>query len=295
MLVAAAIECLVLTSACARSRFSIAPDLASASASGSNQPPRLAPPVTAASTKQAEPETARRLPPLAGADWIEPLPLADGELAYVVPPIGAREPRPLVLAVHGAGDRPEWACGGWRLGTNEYPFVVCPEGLKMDAQRFGWDSPRTIQTRAQAALEAVRTRFGAYVAEGPTVYAGFSQGATLAAQVLLEQRDGFPVVVLAEGGYDLLRNEQFLLRLRERGTARVLIVCGSPACFLTAANVKANLEHAGLESFVAGDPLSGHNLNQRMQDALHPVWLELTNGLPNWSGYAAYLAARSKP
>src|SRR5688572_16707083 len=55
------------------------------------------------------------LPPLTGASWLEELPLSDGSLAYVAPPVGAREPRPLIVAVHGAGDRANWACGGWRL------------------------------------------------------------------------------------------------------------------------------------------------------------------------------------
>ncbi len=233
------------------------------------------------------------LPPLSDVRWVEPLPLADGQLAYVMPPVGAREPRPLIVAVHGAGDRPDWACGGWRLGTHEYPFVVCPQGLRFDSQRFAWNVPSTIARRAQAAIDAARQRFGAYIADGPTIYAGFSQGATLAGPVLLEQHDRFPVVVLAEGGYNLLRDQAFLQKLRAEGTSRLMIVCGSPACFVTAHNVQGGLSRAGLEAFTAGDALSGHNLNQRMQVALRAAWPEFTAGLPNWSGYPSYLAARA--
>lgn len=233
------------------------------------------------------------LPPLNHVSWVEQLPLADGNLAYVMPPVGARERRPLIVAVHGAGDRPDWACGGWRLAANEYPFVVCPQGLKFDSERFAWDFPSTIARRVQAALDAVRVRYGAYIADGPTMYAGFSQGATMAGTVLLEQRDRFPVVALAEGGYDLLRDQTFLQKLRSEGTSRLMIVCGSPACFRTADSVKGGLGHAGLDTFTAGDPLSGHNLNQRMQIALRAAWPRLTAGLPNWSGYPEYLAARA--
>jgi predicted esterase len=178
------------------------------------------------------------------------------------------------------------------LGANEYPFVVCPQGLKLDSQRFAWDSPSTIARRVQAAIDAARARFGPYIADGPTIYAGFSQGATMANAVLLEQRDRFPVVALAEGGYNLLRDQAFLQKLRSAGTTRVMIVCGSPACFTTGRSVQGGFSRVGIEAFTAGDPLSGHNLNQRMQLALRAAMLELTAGLPNWRGYPQYVAAR---
>jgi len=250
----------------------------------------LGAPSAAAQAPLAAPPEA--LPPL-NVNWVEALTLADGNVVYVMPPIGIREPRPLMVAVHGAGDRPDWACGGWRLGANEYPFVVCPQGLKFDSQRFAWDSPSTIARRVEAAIDAARARFGRYIADGPTIYAGFSQGATMAGTVLLEQHDRFPVVALAEGGYNLLRDTAFLQKLRSVGTTRLMVVCGSPACFATARSVQSGISHAGIEAFTAGDPLSGHNLNQRMQIALRAAMPRLTAGLPNWRGYAEYLAARS--
>ncbi|HEY5374821.1 MAG TPA: hypothetical protein VIK01_14155, partial [Polyangiaceae bacterium] len=161
---------------------------------------------SSASVSAAEPGTRSSLPPLANVSWLEELPLEDGNLAYVMPPIGAREPRPLIVGVHGAGDRADWDCGGWRLGASEYPFVVCPQGLKMDALRYGWDSPHTIELRVESTLKAVRSRFGEYIADGPTLFVAFSQGATMAGRVLLAERDRFPVVALSEGGYDLLRD-----------------------------------------------------------------------------------------
>src|SRR6185369_13260365 len=92
------------------------------------------------------------LEPLTGVAWIEHLDLPGGHEAFVTPPIGAREPRPLIVAVHGAGDRAEWACGGWRVVASEYAFVVCPQGMKMDAMRFAWDSAQTIRARVADAI-----------------------------------------------------------------------------------------------------------------------------------------------
>src|SRR5687767_4566662 len=97
--------------------------------------PDQAPAVSAASSAPIPTE----LPPLENVSWLEELPLSDGSVGYVAPPVGAREPRPLIVAVHGAGDRANWACGGWRLAASAYAFVVCPSGLPMGAERFGWD------------------------------------------------------------------------------------------------------------------------------------------------------------
>jgi predicted esterase len=238
---------------------------------------------------------APSLPPLTGLSWLEQMPLDDGSLLYVSPALGATEPRPVVVALHGAGDRAEWSCGGWRVVASEYAFVVCPQGLKMDAERFGWDSPATIERRVEAALAAVHARFGAYVAEGPTLYVGFSQGATMAGPTLLAKKDRFPVVALAEGGYNLIRDTSFLQRLKANGTSRLLIVCGSPACFQTANSVRPSFARIALDLQIAGDPLSGHNLNQRMQAAVHPAWPSLVAGLPNWQSFPKYLAARPAP
>ena len=202
---------------------------ATAAVSAEPPAPSSAPSATVAPLASAAPSTG--LPALVGVAWIERLELSDGHEAYVCPPIKAREPRPLIVAVHGAGDRAEWACGGFRMVAGEYAFVVCPQGLKMDATRFAWDNAETIRRRVENALVAVRARFGQYIADGPTLYVGFSQGATLAGPTLLDPEQSFPFVALAEGGYGLLRDRAFLGKLKARGVESVLLACGTPACF----------------------------------------------------------------
>jgi len=225
------------------------------------------------------------LPPLLGVAWIEHLELDGGHDAYVCPPIGAREPRPLIVAVHGAGDRAEWSCGGWRMVASEYAFVVCPQGMKMDPMRFAWDSAETIRRRVASAVMAARARFGEYIAEGPTLYVGFSQGATLAGPTLLDATQSFPFVALAEGGYGLVQNRAFLGKLKARGVESVLLACGTPACFASMRAAEPNLSAAGIQALIGGDPKSGHNLNGEMQAGLQKVWPDFVAGLPNWRGY----------
>lgn len=240
---------------------------------------------TVASASTSAASTAAALPPLTGVAWIEHLDLPDGHEAFVTPPIGAREPRPLIVAVHGAGDRAEWACGGWRRVAGEYAFVVCPQGLKMDAMRFAWDNPQTIQRRVEGAIVAARARFGAYIAEGPTLYVGFSQGATLSAPTLLDPAQRFPLAVLAEGGYNVLRSDETLRRLKHGGLSRVLLACGTAACFSSMRAVLPRLERLGIDVSIGGDPTAGHNLNGEMQAGLERVWAGFVAGLPNWRGF----------
>jgi len=244
---------------------------ASASASASIPPPESASPAPA------------RLPPLTG-DWLEPLELGEGAGAVVSPPLGATGPRPLVVAVHGAHDRPEWACGGWRLGFATYPFVVCPRGRPVTRDKYAWASSAEIERVALKAIDAVRARFGEHVASAPYVYAGFSQGAILSEPILVRHAALFQTAIFAEGGYPILGSAAFARKFRAGGGETVVIVCGSEACRRGTRESALRLEAAGLRVFESGDVRSGHNLNQLMQQALardFPSWFA---GDPAWQG-----------
>jgi len=51
----------------------------------------------------------------------------------------------------------------------------------------------------------------------------------------------------------LLRDARVPAPLHDNGTKRLMIVCGSPACFQTAKSFERNLSRAGLESLLSGD------------------------------------------
>jgi predicted esterase len=237
---------------------------------------RLEPhPTTATDTQPV----SARLPPLAGV-WIEQL--SDGQHPVVVmPPLGAVAPSRLILGVHGAGDRPDWSCGGWRLAAQVSAFVVCPEGSAMTRQTFAWVSPQQLGERASAALAVAQARYAAYVDTAPFIYAGFSQGATLAEPFLRKNAARFPIAILAEGGYATVRSPAFARAYYAGGGRRVVLVCGGAPCFQSALGSKKVLENAGLQVLVAGDAQAGHNLNERMQQALQRAWPEITAPLPS--------------
>jgi predicted esterase len=197
--------------------------------------------------------------------------------AFVTPPIGATAPRPLVVGVHGAGDRPEWSCGGWRLAAQSNAFVVCPQGNKLTPQTFAWASPQVLATRVDAAVAAARARYGPYIDSTAMIFAGFSQGATFAEPFLRQNAARFKIAILAEGGYATARSASFAKAFRAGGGRRIVLVCGSPHCFTAAVSAKPILERAGIETLVVGDAKAGHNLNERMQRALQAAWPEISS------------------
>ena len=61
--------------------------------------------------------------------WLVALDVDGFGKAALAVPLGANEPRQVVIALHGAADRPEWACGAWRGIVGPRPFVLCPRGV----------------------------------------------------------------------------------------------------------------------------------------------------------------------
>jgi len=225
-----------------------------------------------------------KLEPLRAA-WLETLDLGNGDQAVVSVPMGATEPRPLIVAMHGAGDRHDWACGGWRLGNDAYPFIVCPHGTPMGSGVYAWSSSAQLERLALRAIDEVRRRYGPYVAPDPVTYAGFSQGATAAAPFLVLHAAKFHTVLLAEGAYASTASPPFARDLARGGVHRVVLVCGTPHCFENARRARPVLEGAGLTVFVGGDASSGHNLNQPMQKALRRSWKQWFDDAPGWSHF----------
>jgi predicted esterase len=250
----------------------------------------------AAEADAAPGEDAKTLAPLGSAEWMESLDLGDGKRASLTVPLGATEPRPIWIAAHGAGDRPEWACGGWRLATDTYPFIVCPRGRPLGANAFVWGSPKDIVQATRAAVEIVRARFGAYVAEGPLVYAGFSQGANLASAAILDpSMPAIDRVIFAEGGYGTTADRGVARRLRDHGITRAWLVCGQVDCRTSAAEATQVLARAGIDVSTGGDVRSGHNLNMAMQKAIARDLGWLVRDDPRWDAWRRSRADASTP
>jgi predicted esterase len=117
------------------------------------------------------------------------------------------------------------------------------------------------------------------------IYAGFSQGATLAGDYLIAHAAQFPIAALAEGGYDYLSNGSFGTRYFGAGGRRLLLVCGTPGCLVTANRAAINLRRVGLEVTVLSDMNSGHGIGIALQKDIRQHWDQLVAGVDSWERF----------
>jgi predicted esterase len=214
--------------------------------------------------------------------------------ARVSVPLGATEPRPMVVALHGAGDRPEWACGGWRGASDAYPFVICPSGVPGGAPGgFVWGSDGEVEREVRSAIEALRSRFGAYVASGCTLLAGFSQGAIRMTPILARGGPWCPQAVLCEGAYDAV-GKSFARAFFGVGGRRILLACSQPYCAKVFREREPALREAGIEVRTAYSGDHTHNLNAEMVSTLRDAWPWLVQGDPRWASYSRSREPKSK-
>jgi hypothetical protein len=213
------------------------------------------------------------LPPL-GGDWIVHLPLDGFGPAAVSVPLGATSPRPLVVGVHARNDRPEWACGEWRGITEARPFILCPHGVPVGAPpEAGLVFAGAERTRREidAGLDALRARFGRYVAEGPVVYGGFSLGAILGVQIVASDPARFPIAVLGEGGAEEWTPRR-VAAFANGGGRRVLFVCSTAYCENVAARPLAALVRAGVAAKLVSAGNIGHLIDDRVIAVVRTAW-----------------------
>jgi hypothetical protein len=231
---------------------------ARATPTNDSQSSPLAEPLQAASPSLSAP----RLPPLSTATDLVPLAVPGFRDAIVSVPTRATEPCPVVLALHGNFDRPEWQCEVWRGITRARAFVVCPRGIpRPDAPKSldRWTYGKGTEVRAEidAALVALQARFAGYVAEGPILYAGFSLGAIHGVGIVAGNAERHPRAVLIEGGHDgwtPARAKSFAAA----GGQRVLFACGQRACKTGAAAARKTLEREGVATELVFGGEVGH-------------------------------------
>ncbi len=239
---------------------------------------------TAESPAPAAASSASPLPPLEAESWLVTLPAPPEAPALVSVPLGAREPRPIVVGVHGAGDRPEWACGGYRGALDAFPFVVCPAGVPCGGGKLCTAAPAELARRIDAAISALRERFGAHVAPGPLVLVGFSLGAIHGAELLWTRGAEFPRALLLEGGEREL-TPALARGFVAEGGERVLLLCAADDCAGRFGPAASALERAGAQVRVVAAGTHRHNLDGAMVAAVSRAWPWLVEGLPGWRGY----------
>jgi poly(3-hydroxybutyrate) depolymerase len=265
----------------------------SASPGASAMPAAIVAPVSSASVARtpgpiAIPDASDvpALAPLPG--FFEALPVAGHPDAWTSLPTGATGKRPVVVVIHGAGDRPDWQCGGWRRATDAFPFIVCPRGKEAPGQgvtpsdvRYTHVGGPALLDTIDRALAALASRYPEYVDPTSPVLAGFSLGSYAILALAVQDPARFSRIALVEGvtdGFDDARARKFV----EGGGRRVLFGCGQRGCKLAAAAAAQRLaarDH--LDARVVFAPVN-HTFDPPLEDAVRADLPWLVEGDARW-------------
>ena len=257
------------------------------SATSSVQPPHAsaesnapaAPPAAVFDASLAPPAHAR----LASLEPLVPLAVPGYGDAVVSLPLGATGPKPVLIAVHGNYDRPEWQCATWRAILGNRGFILCPRGVARkdspspDDVRFTYE--RGFYAEVDAALAALRSGHADFVDPGPMMYAGFSLGAILGVSYVLRDPARFPRVVLIEGGEGGWGEKKFA----DAGGQRVLWGCGQAGCVGGAKALAARFERVKVPSHVVYGKGEGHGYTGAVADEIKKELDWLLDGDPRWA------------
>jgi predicted esterase len=192
--------------------------------------------------------------------------------AVLAVPRGVRRPVPLYVVLHGNFDRPEWQCEVWRGIVGDGAFVLCPRGVPRSdvaARLDRWTYAALARTEAEveAAVSALESELGAYLAPGKRVLAGFSLGASHAAGLLRKRARGFIRAVLIEGGDRAWAGASAKAYAAQGGVA-VLFGCAQSVCRARAAQAAKTLEAAGIAAKVADAGDVGHTYDGRVAEVV---------------------------
>lgn len=224
------------------------------------------------------------LPALTG--FFEALPVPGHPDAWMSLPTGATNKRPVVVVIHGAGDRPDWQCGGWRRATRELAFVVCPRGAyapgdsTKDDQRYTHRGGSALLAYIDASLDALEVRYPDYADTRAPVLAGFSLGASEILALAVQAPARFPRIALVEGamsGWTDARIDAY----RDGGGQRVLYGAGQRVNEAAAKATAKRLIARGLDARVVYAPVN-HTFDPPLEDAIQGELDWFVEGEPRW-------------
>jgi hypothetical protein len=201
---------------------------------------------------------------------------------HVAIPTGATSKRPVIVAVHGAQDRPDWSCAEWFGSIGGFAFVVCPRGVAYadgsETQSFVWTSAEQIVRASERALAAARAKWGAWMSDGPALYGGWSQASSLAFAVLPSKL--FGAAVLVEIGHT--PTDPMAVALAGKNLRGLGVVCSTARCEAWAAAAREPMKRAGTryETWTAGH--RGHTFDGEVAKGVSDAVAWVTSGDPQW-------------
>ena len=211
-------------------------------------------------------------------------------------PLGAHAPRPIMIALHGGSDRPEWACNAWRGITGAYPVLVCPHGVGTNEASLAWSSPADTKVRVARAIEATKAILGTRVTETRTiVLVGFSMGATQVALLARAEPQIYERVVLAESAYAPEPAIAFAKPWATGGGERAIFLCTTLGCEAPYRNAARNLARQGVPARLDIAGTSAHGMWDAVVQSMRRDWPWLVEGAEGWEAYTPQVEEGALP
>jgi hypothetical protein len=215
--------------------------------------------------------------------------LGDGKekLGVVGVPLGARQRRPLMVALHGGSERPERACEAWRAVVDGYAFVVCPRGFGGNERRLGWRGAEDASARIARAVTATKKAFAAWVNDAPTfVLAGFSMGASQVALLAGRSPQTYRRLAIGDAAHDPRSALTFSKTWSGGGGERVVFFCTTSGCEPSMRAAARNVARDGARARLNVAPTQRHAFSDRVAESLRRDWRWLVEGVEGWESYA---------
>lgn len=229
------------------------------------------------------------MPPIPGDPLFTNLTISGFPASVVSVPNGATSPRPVLVVLHGSGDRPDWNCDAWRHITSALGFVLCLRGAYVQSEstkddlRFTHRGGAYLRSHVEAALDALKQRFAGYVDVERPLLAGFSLGAREIGQIATGDPGRFPRVAQVEGGQTVW-TPAAVGAFVARGGSRVLFACGSRWCLPPAKAAADRLASGGVEARVVFADV-GHTTDRPLQEAIMRELAWWLDGDRRWAPY----------
>jgi len=215
------------------------------------------------------------------------LPVPDHGDAIVSLPLGARDPRPIVLATHGNYDTPEWQCEVWRGIVLNDAFVLCPRGTARGDSpsrsdiRYHYGTNKALEKEVDAAVEALVAAYPDYVDREGMIYTGFSEGAIMGAVIMQRHPERYPRAVLIEGG----NRAWYSATVRDfaaKGGKRLLFACGQWTCLERSERAERALSQAGVPAKTVYAKGEGHTYGGAVATEVFRAFDWLVEDDPRW-------------
>jgi pimeloyl-ACP methyl ester carboxylesterase len=214
-----------------------------------------------------------------------PLPVKGFRAAEVVAPTTAGT-RPVVVALHGNFDRPEWNCEVLPILVQGKAWILCIRGIPRRDTPKSWDrwtysARRRVMREIDAALAALKARYPGRVDIERPLLTGISLGAIYSARFAVAKPERFPRLYLVEGSHKVWKWKA-MRRFARRGGKAVLFGCGRKGCGAWSRRICRGLTKLRVWCAEVTVPGLGHTYTSPLPERALPKFREMMATDPRW-------------